>query len=110
MLKDDIKKLDAARAEVARLEQRVAAERRREFRELPGRYGFSSMAELVQALRAIAPPRRRARAIITNATRAAVKNLARAGKATAEIARSVGISPSSVQQIKKQAGLVKARQ
>jgi hypothetical protein len=44
---------------------------------------------------------------ITAAIRATVKNLVKAGKSGAEIAKAVGISSASVQNVKKALGLVK---
>ena len=53
--------------------------------------------------------KRRRRAVITDATRAEVKKLSEAGKTGAEIAKAVGISLPSVQNVKKALGLVKSR-
>jgi len=47
------------------------------------------------------------RAKITAAVRATVKNLVKAGKSGAQIAKAAGISSASVQNIKKALGLVK---
>ena len=49
------------------------------------------------------------RAVITDAIRARIKKLLQAGKSGAAIAKAVGISLPSVQNIKKAFGLVKAR-
>ena len=51
----------------------------------------------------------RTRAVITDETRANVKKLVEEGKSGAAIARELGISLPSVQNIKKALGLVKAR-
>lgn len=51
----------------------------------------------------------RGRARITDAVKAQVKDLVAAGKSGAEIAKQLGISLPSVQNIKKASGLVKAR-
>ena len=51
----------------------------------------------------------RTRAKITDETRAEVKKLVEAKKTGAEIAKTLGISLPSVQNIKKALGLVKAR-
>ncbi|MFI5358011.1 MAG: helix-turn-helix domain-containing protein, partial [Opitutales bacterium] len=53
--------------------------------------------------------KRRTRAVITSDTKSKVKALAEAGKTGGEIARAVGISVPSVQNIKKELGLTKAR-
>ena len=53
--------------------------------------------------------RRRKRAKITDETREQVKKMVAEGKTGAEIAKTVGISLPSVQNIKKAAGLVNQR-
>lgn len=52
---------------------------------------------------------RKARTPITDETRAAVKKLVEDGKTGAEIAKELGISAPSVQNVKKALGLVKER-
>ncbi len=54
-----------------------------------------------------AKKKRRKRAVITDDTRDQVQKLVKAGKSGAEIARAVGISLPSVQNVKKALGLVK---
>jgi hypothetical protein len=132
MVTDKIKELEAARAKLASLEQAIADELNRELAALPGRYGFQSAADFVKAVSAAAgggrrgrPGRkpgvvsgggrggpgkkRRKRSVITDETRAQVKKLVSDGKTGAEIAKTVGISLPSVQNIKKALGLVKKR-
>ena len=53
--------------------------------------------------------RRRKRAVITDDTRNQVKKMVEGGKTGGEIAKSLGISLPSVQNIKKALGLVKKR-
>jgi len=53
--------------------------------------------------------KRRSRAVITDETRAQVKKMVNDGKTGAEIAKAVGVSLPSVQNIKKALGLVKKR-
>jgi len=53
--------------------------------------------------------KRRTRAVITDETRAQVKKLVGDGKTGGEIAKALGISLPSVQNIKKALGLVKKR-
>jgi hypothetical protein len=53
--------------------------------------------------------KRRKRSIITDETRASVKKLVESGKTGSQIAKTLGISLPSVQNIKKALGLVKAR-
>ena len=133
MLTEKIKQLAAAKAKVNELEQKIAAERVSELAALPASFGFESVAAFVKAVRAAAgrkPVKRRkarkarkaagkakkpakkktrTRAKITDATRADVKKMVKAKKTGAEIAKALGISLPSVQNIKKALGLVKAR-
>lgn len=135
MVTDKLKELEATRAKLATLEQSIAAELNRELAGLPAKYGFESAAEFVQAVQAATggrargrrgpgarrgrPPgpakqagagrKRRRRAVITDETRSQVKKLVESGKTGAEIAKSLGISLPSVQNIKKALGLVKKR-
>ena len=132
MLTEKIKELEAAKAKVEELEQKIVAERAAELAGLPASFGFESVAALVKAVRAAAggkPVKRRkvrkaakktkkkqtkkkktrTRAKITDETRAEVKKLVEAKKTGAEIAKALGISLPSVQNIKKALGLVKAR-
>ena len=133
MLTEKIKELEAAKAKVEELEQKIVAERAAELTGLPASFGFESVAAFVKAVRAAAggkPVKRRkarkaakkakkkqqqkkkktrTRAKITDETRAEVKKLVEAKKTGAEIAKALGISLPSVQNIKKALGLVKAR-
>lgn len=129
MVTEKLKELEAARAKLAALEAAVAAERNGELAALPARYGFPDAASFVAAVEAAtgdAPERRgrkpkaevvvsgaqrkrRTRVTITDAIRADVKKLSGEGKTGAEIAKAVGISLPSVQNIKKALGLVKKR-
>src|ERR1044072_5121778 len=126
MANNRLKELEAARAKLARLEQSIA----KDLAKLPAKYGYSSAEDFARAVTAAAggsggggrrrgrPPgpgrggpgkKRRRRSVITDETRATVKKLVEGGKTGAEIARSVGISLPSVQNIKKALGLVKKR-
>ena len=132
MLTEKIKELEAAKAKVEELEQKIVTERAAELAGLPASFGFESVAAFVKAVRAAAggkPVKRRkvrkaakktkkkqtkkkktrTRAKITDETRAEVKKLVEAKKTGAEIAKALGISLPSVQNIKKALGLVKAR-
>jgi hypothetical protein len=121
MVTDKIKQLKATQERVAQLEKAIAADLASELSSLPGRYGFDSVQAFIQAVKASGGGRRRGRpakassgkrrkrAVITSETKAQVKSLSQAGKTGAEIAKAVGISLPSVQNIKKELGLVKAR-
>ncbi len=121
MLSDKIKELESARAKIAALESSVSTELNKELASLPGRYGFDSVGAFLKAVetasgkrrgrkaKGAAPAGKRTRAKITDATRAEVKKLIEAGKTGAEIAKAVGISLPSVQNVKKALGLVTKR-
>ena len=124
MVTTKIKALEATRAKVAALEKSIAAQLNQELASLPGRYGYASVPEFLQAVKAAAGARgarrsaaggkkggkrRHKRSVITEETRAEVKKLVADGKTGQEIAKTLGISLPSVQNIKKALGLVKAR-
>lgn len=124
MLLNKLNQLKAARAKVASLEQSIQNKLNRELAALPEKYGFESAADLAKAIvvasgkrpgrkaakaKADGGGRRRKRAKITDAIREEVKKMVEAGKTGGEISKSVGISLPSVQNIKKQLGLVKTR-
>ncbi|MEO6002295.1 MAG: helix-turn-helix domain-containing protein [Opitutus sp.] len=120
MLTDKIKKLAAARASVEQLEQSLAVELNRELAGLPAQYGFDTVNAFIAAVGAASGKRRghkagaakpagvkrRTRATITDATRAKVKELVETGKTGNEIAKAVGISLPSVQNVKRALGLI----
>lgn len=124
MATDKLKELEAARSKLAALEAEFAESRKKELAGLPAAYGFADAESFIAAVLEAAGGKRkgrgrpkkgtqakgkRTRASITDAMRAEVKKLAEAGKSGAEIAKTVGISLPSVQNIKKALGLVKAR-
>jgi DNA invertase Pin-like site-specific DNA recombinase len=126
MVTDKLKALEAARAKLASLEESIASELSTELASLPARYGFQSVDDFVSAVSAAAGgksrrgrkpgaaaaapgKKRRKRSVITDETRAQVKKMVNDGKTGAEIAKAVGISLPSVQNIKKALGLVKER-
>ena len=119
MIENKLKEIEAAKAKIAALEKSMAAELHEELATLPAKYGFESTKAFVRAVRAATGSgkgrgkgdggKKRTRAVITDATRAEVKKLVEAGKSGAVIAKTLGISLPSVQNIKKALGLVKAR-
>jgi len=123
MVNDVIKELQAAKAKVAELETTLAKERRQKLANLPKEYGFDSVAEFVAAVKQASGSSRKTssaksagkgkkrskRARITPEMKDKLKSMVNAGKTGAEIARDLGISLPSVQNIKKELGLVKSR-
>jgi DNA-binding NarL/FixJ family response regulator len=126
MVTQQIKELEVTKAKMAALEKVIAKRLKRELATLHIKYGFASIEEFVSALRgasgggsrkgrrgrpvkATDKVKRRKRAVITEETRTNVKKLVETGKTGSQIAKSLGISLPSVQNIKKALGLVKAR-
>ena len=127
MKANKLKELQDARKRVQRLEQAIARERSGKLKTAHLEFGFESRDEFIVALQGVdgrkaratgakatsgKPPRgrkKRGRAKITPQTKQQVKALVGEGKTGAEIAREVGISLPSVQNIKKELGLVRAR-
>lgn len=125
MITDKIRELEATRAKLANLEQSIQSELKKELAGLPEKYGFDSAAAFIAAVRAAsggthgrrgrvgrtasAPRKRRKRAVVTDEMRAQVKKLVGDGKTGAEIAKTVGVSLPTVQNIKKALGLVRKR-
>jgi len=122
MVTDKLKQLAEYQEKVEKLKQSVADQLRQELASLYKKYGFESPQALIKAIkgsvggrragRAAAKPaggRRRKRAKITPEIKQKLKSQVEAGKTGTEIAKSLGISLPSVQNIKKELGLVKAR-
>jgi hypothetical protein len=121
MVTNQIKQLAATKAKVLKLESAIAAQLARELAALPRKFGFAGVAAFLKAVKSAAGGKaggaakvkaggkRRKRAVITADTKAKVKGLVQAGKTGAEIAKAAGISLPSVQNIKKELGLVKKR-
>ena len=119
MITPIIRRLANARAAAYKLEQSLV----KELASLPRAYGFDSLEAFITSIefagrgksggakRARKPskPKTRKRAVITDSVRAKVKTLLKAGKSGSQIAKTVGISLPSVQNIKKAFGLVKAQ-
>jgi hypothetical protein len=118
MINPTIKELAKTRAKVAQLEQALT----KELASLPATYGFDSLKAFIAAINDAAngtsrPARKpvegtarraRKRATITDATRAQLRQLVKAGKTGSQIAKALGISLPSVQNIKKALGLVRS--
>jgi hypothetical protein len=119
MVTKQIKELAATKAKIVALENSIAKRLQKELSSLHTKYGFDSLKMFAKALKVAsasgsphkgkAVKARRKRAVITDETRASVKKLVEGGKTGSQIAKSLGISLPSVQNIKKAMGLVKAR-
>ena len=125
MVTDAVKELEAAKAKVAALEQSLAKELKQKLTKLPAEYGFDNLSDFIEALKdsagakrgrkagkavaASKPGKRGKRARLTPELKEKVKAAVNAGKTGAAIAKEFGISVPSVQNIKKEFGLVKKR-
>ena len=124
MVTSAIKQLAATRKKIAQLEAAVESELPKVLSKLHEEFGFENVELFLAAVesaasrkggkvgrpkKAVAAPKTRRRAKITDAVRAKVKKLVKAGASGAEIAKMVKISLPSVQNIKKALGLVKSR-
>jgi DNA invertase Pin-like site-specific DNA recombinase len=128
MFNDQLAKIEKAKAEIAAAEAKLSADRVAALAKLPSDFGYDNLNAFVKAVKAAYgkggknKPGRKAkataapkaakkgkRAKITDEVKAQVKALAEAGKTGQEIAKALGISAPSVQNIKKALGMVKAR-
>ena len=118
MVTDKIKQLTDYQNKVAALEKEIAKERARTLATLHGKYGFKSAAELIKAIRAATggggkrsglKRGHRKHARITPELRGQIKAALEGGKTGGQVAEAFGVSLPSVYNIKKAAGLVKAR-
>src|SRR5579885_2153044 len=119
MVTSILKMLSLAQTRLTKLQQAVAEELPRELAALPAQYGFNDTNSFIAALKSASGSRRalsatapagrktRKRAKITDATRAKVKKLVEAGETGRTIAKKLGISLPSVQNIKKALGLTR---
>jgi phosphopantothenoylcysteine synthetase/decarboxylase len=119
-----IRELASAREKLAKLEATIEGELPGELSTLHERYGFDDVKSFLNAIQAATRkkgrkpgrakkakvvPKTRKRAKITDAIRAKVKKLVKAGKSGSQIAKAAKISLPSVQNIKKALGLVESR-
>lgn len=123
MVTNKLQKLRKVQKQMAALEKELA-QFNRKLLALPGKNGFKSMDAFIDALRSAraggaatsSAPRaatrsggRKPRAKITPEMKQKLKSLVNDGKTGAQIAKQLGISLPSVQNIKKELGLVKKR-
>ncbi|MCF3648488.1 helix-turn-helix domain-containing protein [Synoicihabitans lomoniglobus] len=122
MVTDKIKELQALQAKAAELQKSIEVERTQELAALPAKFGYD-LPGFLKAVKAAAgsktrgrkakasaaPSGKRTRTKITPELKAKVKAAVEAGKTGSAIASEFGISVPSVQNIKKEFGLVKER-
>ncbi len=126
---DQLNQLTTAKAKLAQQEQALIRDRELALAKLPDSFGYADINSFIKALKDAAngTPRKgkkaskagkapkaekaskRPRAKITPALKQKVIAAVQKGKSAGEIAKSFGLSVPSVHNIKKEAGLVKAR-
>jgi hypothetical protein len=125
MVTEKIKQLTEYQTKVDALKKEIASQLKHDLSSLHTQYGFETPLDLIKAIKASAGGKRpgrvakaapastgkkkRKRAKITPEMKQKLKSLVEAGKTGTAIAKSLGISLPSVQNIKKELGLVKAR-
>lgn len=132
MFNEQLAKIEKAKADIAAAEAKLSADRVSALAKLPSDFGYDNLNAFLKAVKAAygkggkakGKPGRKPkaaakapkakggkgkRAKITDEIKAQVKSMAEAGKTGQEIAKALGISAPSVQNIKKAFGLVKAR-
>lgn len=125
---DQLNQITAAKAKLAAQEQAIFQEREQALAKLPASHGYADLNSFIKALKAAAGASRkgkkaaktakapkaeklakRTRTKITSELKQQVLAAVQEGKTGAEIVKAFGLSLPSVQNIKKEAGLVKAR-
>lgn len=120
--------LQKAETQVERLRKQAEVERAQHLKELHVRFGFGSRAELIDALSALEGRRggytraagsaaatatagkaKRKRARLTPEIRAQIVKAIKGGESGVAVAKRFSVSGQTVQNIKKAAGLVRAR-
>jgi len=130
MFNDQLAKIEKAKAEIAAAEAKLASDRVSALAKLPSDFGYDNLNAFIKAVKAAygkggkaakgkpgrkpkaAAPKaakKGKRAKITDEVKAQVKAMVEANKTGQEIAKALGISAPSVQNIKKALGMVKAR-
>ncbi len=121
MVHDVVKELEAAKSKVAELQKALDKERIKKLANLHTEFGYDSVAAFIKALKdasGVKPKtakvsrgseKKAKRAKITPEIKQGVKDMVNEGKTGEEIASALGISTPSVQNIKKELGLVKPR-
>jgi DNA invertase Pin-like site-specific DNA recombinase len=121
MVTEKIKELAVLKEKTAKLEAKVIAERTAELAALPEAYGYDSLKAFIKALKQatggkrgrkngkVGRPKKRKRGKVTPEIKAQVKAAVESGQPGSAIATACGISLQTVQNIKKELGLVKSR-
>lgn len=109
-----LQEIERKKQEIAELEKQAAEQRKQKLLSLHEQVGLNSVHELIEALQEVAgvkssgsKSKRRGR--ITPQLREEIGQALRDGASGSQVAQQFGISTASVQNIKKDLGLVKQR-
>ncbi len=110
---DKLKLIKEHKEQIARLEKELVADRRKKLVNLHKDLGYSSRKDLIDDLSSLrgggAGVGRAKRVTITPELRSKIESELRAKKGATAVAREVGVSVPTVQNIKKDIGLVQSR-
>ena len=128
MITDTLKEIESTRSKLAELERKAETERKKQLSNLHSNLGFATREELIAALRSVdgaaakgprgrkpkaattkVAKKRGKRARITDDVRQQVIAALKSGEKGTKVAKDFGISLPSLQNIKKAAGMTKAR-
>jgi hypothetical protein len=128
MLNKKLKEISLYKAKIAALEKSILAERQTKLKKLQSDLGYSSTADLIEALRSLngaapsasrgkassstaaasgAGRKRRKRAKVTDEMRQGMVTALRGGGKAADVAKQFGVSIPTVQNVKRAAGLTR---
>jgi len=108
MANDKIKELENYKNKIAELEAAIEAERREKLATLHETVGLTSVEELIEALQSLgASGKRGKRTRITPAMKEQIGKALKDGEKGSAVARKFGVSVPTIQNIKKELGLVK---
>ncbi|HLS28412.1 MAG TPA: hypothetical protein VK041_07160 [Opitutales bacterium] len=105
-----LQEIEKYREKIADLEREMENERRQKLLDLHEQLGYDSRQDLIEALQKLPGGRRGRRTVITPELRSKISDALKAGEeAGTAIARRFGVSVATVQNIKKDLGLVQPR-
>lgn len=108
MLNSKIKEIEEYKEKIAQLEEAIEAERRAQLMNLHAELGYQNPQKLIEALQeATRASRKGKRTVISEELRDQIKQALLAGNSGAATAREFGVSVPTIQNIKKELGLVK---
>lgn len=101
--------IEKFKQKIADLERQVEDERRQKLVNLHQDLGYANRRELISALQSLSggKPGKGRRTVITPELRGQILAAVKSGKAGTAVAREFGVSVPTVQNIKKQGGLVR---